>query len=593
MWWPLPRRNNRLTVARRGVKAMGFPWSRGALSAVGLALSLCAPAPLLSAQPEAAGQADSGESYPTLPPSEASAPPESGDIGVAAELSAGAEAAPASVLSLEPGEIHSLSVDKIDRVAVGDPQVVDVTVVSLKELLLKAASIGSTNLIVWDRQGKHVWNVEVVDRKPQQVETQLRRLLQDLNLPGVMVKRESGKLFLTGEVPTKEDVDRLEQMLGAFKDDVTNLVAVTPQTAAATGPPESVKLTVQVIEMNREAKDKFGVDWVDSLAFTETTFGVLGPQNVSQVARLGEAFRLGALSRSSLNSVLNMLVSKGKARILAEPKLVAASGKEANTTIGVEVPIITSVSISSGTVSQNIEFKQTGVELKFKPVVLTDGHSIQLALNAKVSSIDTASAITVSGIVVPGFRVRQTQTEIVTNSGQSVFITGLLQDEEKKNLAQLPAVGSIPVLGALFRSTEFTRGVTELIIVVTPELAAPAVEMTMDRALALEQSLASAEVADSINDPTRRYALQIQDRIAKTIRYPVREGESGMSGRVKLRLHLFRDGALGQAMIAESSGVEFFDAEALQAAKRQSYPPFPSDLVQQDLWLELPVLFRP
>lgn len=499
----------------------------------------------------------------------------------------------AGVISLEPGEIRTLVTDAIQRVAVGDPQVVDVTLVSVKELLLKAVSTGTTNLIVWDRQGQRVWHVEVVDQKPAALEKELRRLVTDLGLSGVSVKREDEKLFLTGEAPSEEDVERLDEMLSAYRDQVTNLVAANPPIVPPPVPPASVKLTVQVIEMTREGKDKIGVDWMDSLTFTETTFGAPA-LTASFPSRLHDAFRVGSLSRTGLSAVLNLLVSSGKARILAEPKLVAASGKEASTTIGVEVPIITTTSISSGTVSQNIEFKQTGVELKFQPTVLPDGHSIQLALNAKVSSIDTANAITVSGITVPGFRVRETGTEIVTESGDAVFISGLLQDEDKKNLSQLPGLGSIPVLGVLFRSTEFTNNVTELVVIVTPELAAPHEEPLAGREQALEQSLASAEVAAAVSDPTLRYALQIQERIAGAIRYPAREAELGMSGRVKLRLHLFRDGSLGQVVVVESSGIEVFDMEALKVAETQApYPPFPSDLVQQDLWLEIPVLFRP
>jgi TonB family protein len=287
-----------------------------------------------------------------------------------------------------------------------------------------------------------------------------------------------------------------------------------------------------------------------------------------------------------------MLLTQGKARVLAEPKLVAASRKTANAFLGVEVPVVSVTSVSSGTVSQNIEWKPTGVTLEFTPTMLSDQHSIQLAINADVSSIDKTVAITVSGVLVPGFKKRQTQTELVVDSGETVLISGLLQDEEKKNLSQLPGVGNIPVLGTLFRSTEFTRGRTELVIMVTPELTLDA-GMAEDRSFVLEQALASAEVSGAVNDPILRYALQIQDRIAKAIRYPLREKELGMGGRVKLRLHLFRDGTLGRAMVSEPSGVEVFDLEAMKAAESQSpYPPFPSDLMQQELWVELPVLFR-
>jgi TonB family protein len=293
-----------------------------------------------------------------------------------------------------------------------------------------------------------------------------------------------------------------------------------------------------------------------------------------------------------MSATLAALVTQGKARILAEPKLVAASGKEATSLLGVEVPIITATSVSSGTVTQNIEFRDTGVELKFRPTVLENQRSIQLVIDAKVSSIDTTNAITVSGIRVPGFRVRETTTEIVTDSGQAVFIAGLLQDEEKKNISQIPAVGSIPVLGNLFRSTEFIRGQTELIIIVTPDLDLDRTP-SAERTLALEQALAYPEVPGAYEETVRRYALKVHDRISQSLRYPIVEGWPRTSGQVKLRLHLARDGTLLRAVVAEPSGIEAFDREALQATESQSpFPPFPVNLPQQDLWLELPVIFR-
>jgi pilus assembly protein CpaC len=513
--------------------------------------------------------------------------------------SEGAEAG--AVISLVPGEVQSIPVDAIERVVIGDPNVADVEVVSSTEIFLQAKSVGTTNLLLWDRQGQRTSSVEVVDRIPEAVAAQLRQILNQLNLPHVSAHRENKHLFLTGIVASQDELDRVEQMLTAFGTQVTNLVALRPgPPPPPPAPPPSVKLTVQVIEMTRDGTDKLGVDWADSLTFTETTFGALGPSNVSIPARLGEAFRVGALSRSALTPTFNMLVSQGKARLLAEPKLVAASGKEATTFIGIEVPIITTTSVSSGVVSQSIAFKNTGVELKFKPTVSSGEKLIQLGMSAKVSSVDKSVAITVSGITVPGFRIRQTDTEIVTASGESVFISGLLQDEEKKNLSQVPAIGSIPVLGNLFRSTEFTRGQSELIVIVTPEIlgersaAEEAKETAADRTTILEEALASAELISAVEDPSLRYALQVQDRIAKAIRYPIREQELGFSGRVKVRLHLFRDGTLGQSTVSESSGVEAFDMEALKAAETQApYPAFPPGLAQPDLWLEVPVLFRP
>jgi pilus assembly protein CpaC len=259
----------------------------------------------------------------------------------------------------------------------------------------------------------------------------------------------------------------------------------------------AVKLTVQLVELLRTASHELGVDWMDSITVTETPFEALGPENISIAARTGEAWRIGALSRTGGSATLNMLVERGKARILAEPRLVSSSGQEATTFVGVEVPVVTANSVSQGVVTQNIEFKKTGVELKFTPTVLEDRHSIRIPVAAKVSSIDTAQAITVSGIRVPGFRIRETQTDIVTDDGQPIVISGLPQDEERKNLSQVPGLGSLPVVGSLFRTTEFVGGQTDLIIIVTPRLREET-QLAADRSAAVELAVSSARIPEMV-----------------------------------------------------------------------------------------------
>jgi TonB family protein len=129
--------------------------------------------------------------------------------------------------------------------------------------------------------------------------------------------------------------------------------------------------------------------------------------------------------------------------------------------------------------------------------------------------------------------------------------------------------------------------------VVTPEILVDEA-VKADHQLALEQALSVAEVTSSIEDPRLRYALQVQDRIAKALRYPEREKELNLEGTVKLKLHLFSDGTLGRAMVSKSSGIESLDAEALKVAESQApYPQFPGQLPERELWLEIPVIFRP
>ncbi|MBI4322860.1 MAG: TonB family protein [Candidatus Omnitrophica bacterium] len=496
-----------------------------------------------------------------------------------------------AIIFLEPRQIRSMAVEDVKRIAVGDPDIVDVTIVSSNEVLLHAKAAGTTNLILWDHQGQRVTNVEVVDRLPEALEAQLRQLLTQLNVPGVQVKREHGKLFLIGQVFRKEEFERLEQMLSAYPG-VTNLAQISESAPAPSLLPPLVKLSVQVIEINRSDLERLGVRWSESVAFTE-------PEATDRTAH-DALLRWGtSLTRGSTSWTLNALVKQNRARILAEPKLVTANGKQASSFIGVEVPVITATTFSTTTsaVSTSIEFRQTGVLLKMTPNIHTSDHKITTAIEAEVSSVDNSVALSVpvgnQTVAVPGFSVRKANTEVTTASGETVMIAGLLQTEDTKDVSQVPGLGGMPVVGRLFRSPETESTQRELVIAVTPELLGEE-EVSPEKALTVEEALSVAENAASAENPRLRYVLQVEERIAKSLRYPTREKDLNASGQVKLRVHLLRDGTLKQAVISESSGFEAFDQAALNAARSQSpFPPFPSDLTQGELWLELPVLFRP
>ncbi len=495
---------------------------------------------------------------------------------------------------LELGDVKSFGVNDLRRVAIGNPEILDVSIVSPNEILLQAKATGATNLILWESTGQRTSLVQVTDPRTGAVQAQLNQLIKELNLPNVQVKREEGKIFLTGEAPRKEDVDRIDDMLEAFPG-VTNLTRVPlPPLPSAT--PPLVKLTVQVIELTRSDLERLGVKWSSAVSLTEP--------EVTDLSFSNALFRWGtSMTRSSFSATLNALVEQNKARLLAEPKLVTASGKEASSFIGVEVPVLESTSASVGTsaVSTNVKFRKTGVLLKITPYVI-DEHQITITIDAEVSSIDTASALNVpvggSTVSVPGFNVRRANSEVNTVSGGTIFIAGLLQAEDTKNSSQVPALGSVPVFGRLFRSPEKKSTQRELVITVTPERLVDPEAPTKEKVAAVEQALSVAEVTasatpESEDNPTLNYAMQVQDRIARSIQYPAAEKEQGHSGQVKLRLHLFRDGTLERAIVSTPSGVQAFDQAALEAAQGQSpYPPFPKEIAQQELWLELPVLFR-
>jgi pilus assembly protein CpaC len=173
----------------------------------------------------------------------------------------------------------------------------------------------------------------------------------------------------------------------------------------------------------------------------------------------------------NVDAVITALESKGLVRRLAEPDLVALSGDTAAFLAGGEVPVPSVQNTSGGTPVITIEYKAFGVQLTFSPTVLADGQ-INLRLAPSVSEI--AGSVVISGAPVPTFTKREARTTIELRDGQSFAVAGLLQAKNRRDISQLPWVGTIPVLGALFRSASFQQEETDLVVIVTPHLVAPA-----------------------------------------------------------------------------------------------------------------------
>jgi pilus assembly protein CpaC len=172
--------------------------------------------------------------------------------------------------------------------------------------------------------------------------------------------------------------------------------------------------------------------------------------------------------------MINALETKGLVRRLAEPDLTALSGDTARFLAGGEFPVPTAVSTTTGAgVTPTIEFKKFGVSLSFTPTVLNRG-LINLRIAPEVSEIDPSVGVTISGTQIPGLVTRNAQTTIELRDGQSFAIAGLLQNRGANNITQLPWLGSVPVLGTLFRSSAYLDHETDLVIIVTPHLVRPA-----------------------------------------------------------------------------------------------------------------------
>jgi pilus assembly protein CpaC len=244
---------------------------------------------------------------------------------------------------------------------------------------------------------------------------------------------------------------------------------------------QQVMLSVRFVEMDRSiAKDlQLNVQSAAQAAGHSTAFAIATGDTIHGTTNLlnnlfgGGSFRVGH-DQNGFDVIFDALEQRHLIKVLAEPNLVAMSGDTASFLAGGEFPI--PVSQASGTGSSiptiTVEFKQFGIALAFTPTILSDG-MINVAVAPEVSNIDPASSITVGSIQIPGIKVRRAHTTVELRDGESFTIAGLLSDNYEAQLRQLPFVGDMPVLGALFRSNGYKHDETELVLVVTPHLVTP------------------------------------------------------------------------------------------------------------------------
>jgi pilus assembly protein CpaC len=182
---------------------------------------------------------------------------------------------------------------------------------------------------------------------------------------------------------------------------------------------------------------------------------------------LAEVVNKGGIN---INTVITALETKGLLQRLAEPNLIALSGESASFLAGGQYPVPQPSAVG---VPASFTYEQYGVQLKFRPTVLNNG-IINVSINPTVSELDFANAVTISGTTIPALTERSATTTVELRDGQSFAIAGLLQADNQRNISQIPWVGSVPVLGALFRSSSYQKDQTDLVIIVTPSLVQPA-----------------------------------------------------------------------------------------------------------------------
>ena len=388
-----------------------------------------------------------------------------------------------SHLTLPPGGPYpisrkvSIGVDKsmlvevpidLTNVLVSNPEVMDAVVQTSRQVYLLAKEVGEANAFFMGPDGQKVLFLEVTVARDL---TTLRDTLQRL-LPGSKIAAEmvGDNLVLSGSVVDPQDANRAADLASRFikkKDGVVNMLT--------TGAKEQVLLKVKVAEMQRDAIRRLGVNTTAVLQSGDIT--------VSQV--LQNTFPLTAAvsggkatdvtwqnGNQSVTALVQMLERGGLMRTLAEPNLTAMSGEQAKFLAGGEMPV--PVGLDDNKVA--VEWKQFGVNVSFKPVVMSEGR-ISLAVSAEVSELSEEGAVTLSGgalgtaLTLKALKVRRAETTLELPSGGTLAMAGLLSEDTRKSVEGVPGLKEMPVLGALFRSNDYRRRETELVILVTPYLA--------------------------------------------------------------------------------------------------------------------------
>ena len=379
------------------------------------------------------------------------------------------------------------------EIFVGDPKIVSAVVRSATKLYLIAAAQGQTSIYALDAQGNRISEIQVaVGRDVGQLEELLRAAMPGSKISARSVQNTiilGGSADSAGEAQMAYDIATgfLSQgASGANLGSVINTINVRGR--------DQVMLKVTIAEIQRSVMKQFGV----TEAVAKGAWGSVSMKNAFTTPLSESALRIGdtASLTSGLASQIATYERNGVARILAEPTVTAISGESAKFTAGGEVPVPTGENCNAQTnvCTVSVAFKPYGVNLTFTPIVLGEGR-IQLRVATDVTEIDPTRSFAFNRVTVSGFRSRKNETTVELPSGGSIVTAGLIQQRAEQTINGLPGIMNLPILGSLFRSRDYQRQETELMIVVTPYIARPVKPQEISRP------------ADGFSDPTDPQAI--------------------------------------------------------------------------------------
>ena len=382
----------------------------------------------------------------------------------AAMLSFGSACA-AEPVEVSLNESKYMAASGITRLAVGNPAIADVQLLSSGDFLLVGKKAGTTSLIVWSDGGRRTeYTVYVAGN-----DRGMASAIQDaIGYPKVHVQMMKDRVMLRGKVENQYERDVALKIAGLYTGgDESGVIDLLEMEH-----PSQIRLEAQIIEIGSNYAKDLGIQYWSQTPEKqdETTTGITvgtagifyGGEDFSSSRKHG-----GWLGShvANVNVTLQALINQGKARILSRPSITTLSGKTANILIGGRIP----VPISDGNGNVSVDWREYGIRLNIEPKVDSED-KITSKVHAEVSTLDKASSVKIDSYSIPGILSREADTEVNVHSGMTMVIGGLINSEDSKSISKIPLLGDLPIIGRFFQHTSKSRDKRELIILITPTL---------------------------------------------------------------------------------------------------------------------------
>ena len=374
----------------------------------------------------------------------------------------------------------------VKDVLVADPKIANAVIRSPQRAYIIGSGVGQTNVVFFDADGQQIAAYDIaIKRDLNGVRAALKQLL-----PGAAIQAEGigDSVMLTGSVATPVEAQQAGDVVARLtggSDKVVNSIVVRSR--------DQVMLKVTVAEVQRSIIKQLGIDLSANMNYgtSVVNFNNANPFTANNGPLTANSLVGSAINKAGVPTVtatLRAMESAGVVHTLAEPNLTAISGESATFISGGEFPIPTGVTCQTTTAGaigqcvQTVSFKKFGISLNFTPVVLTEGR-ISLRVMTEVSevSLDNALQGGAGGSTIPSIKTRRAETTLEIPSGGSLAMAGLIQEQTKQAINGMPGVDQIPLFGQLFRSQDFVRNQTELMVIVTPYVVRAVAQKELSR----------------------------------------------------------------------------------------------------------------